>query len=180
VIDPFAVNGYLKLVGEAKTAYNHSPAPLYAAYSSSGVFTITADFVNVGGALTDLFFQVTELRSRDAGVDHYLLNAKDGPGQAGALYPIANISLPDVSLPAEDSWDNGEILPVPFVIGLLARRPFVFLVDVYGKRSDMARADEDTWLGHFEFAYTPPDTPTETPDTPTSATNKLFLPLVQR
>ena len=180
VIDPLAVNSYLKLAGEPRTAYNHKPAPLYAAYSSGGVFTITADFVNVGSALTDLFFQVTELRSRDIGVEHYLLNATGGPGQAGARYPIANASLPDVSLPAEDSWDNGETLPVPFVIGLLERRPFVFLVDVYGKRSDTARTGEGTWLGQFEFRYTPPeiiDIPTETPD---SATNWLFLPLVQR
>ncbi len=174
VFDPTAVNNDLQLAAEPTSVYNQTPAALYPAQSSSGVFTVTAAFRNIGSALTDLAFQVTELRSRESGVAHYLLNAAGGPGQAGARYPIANAHLPDDSSPDADSWDNGEVLTVPFVLGLQERRPLVFLIDVYGKRSD-ATSDQATWLGHFAFALTPPPpTPTET------APNRLFLPLAQR
>ncbi|MEZ4678444.1 MAG: LamG-like jellyroll fold domain-containing protein [Caldilineaceae bacterium] len=145
------VYGKAALADPPVTSYNTSPDPRYPEQSVAGLFTVDASFVNNGSSLTDLYFQVTELRSREPEVLHYLLNADTPPGQAGAI-----LTVPNAALPGGDRWDNGEQLDVSFLIGLMEQRRFAFSVDLYttGDATVSAAANGGgLFLGRIEFVF---------------------------
>ncbi len=112
---------------------------------------------------------ITQLRSAEPTLLHYLLNADGGPGQESATITIDNATLPG----GNGQWDAGEALPVPFAIGLLARRRFTFAVEIYNNQTPTAAAGQGQYLGRFDFVYDPVQTPTATQ-------LQIFLPLIQR
>jgi hypothetical protein len=98
------------------TSFDAAPGPS----APAGTFTITASFTNIGSVpLVRPFFRVTELSGGNV-----LLNADGGRGGVGASL------TPGVG--SDGILSPGESVTVGFVVGLQAREPFTFTVNVLG------------------------------------------------
>jgi hypothetical protein len=110
------VNAFVTLDPALDTAFDPTPVP----GGPAGTFTITATFTNTSGTpLRFLFFTVTALSG-----DNLVLNADAGTQDVGATV------TPEVG---DDVLTPGETMVVDFVIGLHAREPFTFLVNLFGE-----------------------------------------------
>lgn len=98
-----------------------------------GVFTINAEFKNVGGAsLKDLSFVVSELSNGNV-----LLNATNGVEGVGAAFGI-----PAAELGEDGLLTTGETFDADFVIGLHQLKPFTILVNAFGGIGENATTSE--------------------------------------
>ena len=110
------VNNLVALAPGLRTSSNSTPVP----GGPAGTFTITATFTNTSGtSLNFPFFGVSELSGGNR-----LLNADGSPGGVGATV------TPNVG---DRVLSPGEKVRVRFVIGLQARTPFTFFVDLFGE-----------------------------------------------
>jgi hypothetical protein len=110
------VNDFVTLDPALNTAFDPTPRPEVPA----GTFTITATFTNTNDTpLRFPFFTVTELSG-----GNLVLNADEGTQGVGATV------TPEVG---DRVLAPGETMAVDFVIGLQAREPFTFLVNLSGE-----------------------------------------------
>jgi hypothetical protein len=110
------VNAFVTLDPAPDTAFDPTPGPA----APAGTFTLTATFTNTSDtALRFPFFTVTELSG-----DNVVLNADEGTQGVGATVTPAV---------GDRVLAPGEAVTVDFVIGLHAREPFTFLVNLFGK-----------------------------------------------
>ena len=101
---------------ELETTSDPTPVP----GGPAGTFTVTATFTNTSETpLRVPFFEVTALSG-----ENLLLNADEAPGGVGAtLTPAVGDGV----------LAPGEAVVVDFIIGLQARAPFTFFVDLFGE-----------------------------------------------
>jgi hypothetical protein len=92
----------------------------------AGVFAITASFTNVASMpIRNAFFRVAELSG-----DNVLVNTDRQPVVAALSGRGARLT-PDIG--SDGVLAPGETATVEFRIGLQSRRPFTFLVNVFGE-----------------------------------------------
>jgi hypothetical protein len=110
------VNDFVTLDPTPDTGFDPTPVP----GGPAGTFTITATFTHTRETpLRVPFFEVTALSG-----GHLLLNADEGPRGIGATL------TPEVG---DGVLSPGETVSVDFVIGLQARAPFTFVVELFGE-----------------------------------------------
>jgi hypothetical protein len=110
------INNFVTLAPDLDTAFD----PTAVTGGPAGTFTITATFTNTSDtALRFPFFTVTELSG-----DNVVLNADEGTQGVGATVTPAG---------GDRVLAPGEAVTVDFVIGLHAREPFTFLVNLFGE-----------------------------------------------
>jgi hypothetical protein len=110
------VNNLVTLASDLETSFDPTSVP----GAPAGTFTINATFTNTSGtSLHFPFFGVSELSG-----GNLLLNADGSPGGVGATV------TPNVG---DRVLSPGEKVRVRFVIGLQARTPFTFFVDLFGE-----------------------------------------------
>jgi hypothetical protein len=112
------INCWLSL---KKIHFSYDPTPVENA--PAGVFTISTTFRNKSSrTFGDPFFKVVLLTG-----DNVVLNAYPEPGGKGAVIPVSYQALGGNGL-----WEPGEVVTIPFEIGLARKWPFLFLVSAYG------------------------------------------------
>jgi hypothetical protein len=118
------------------TSFSDTPAP----NAPAGTFTLTATFTNTSSeTLADPLFAVIELTG-----GNLLLNADGGPGGLG------NRLTPNVG--PDGAWTPGETVEVAFEIGLQAKNPFRFLVNLLVEGTDSSMAENNVVTKSYRYA----------------------------
>ena len=105
------------------STFHFTPDPTGCPEGFVGKFSFEARLTNISDrTLSDLVVEVTTLTN-----GNLLQNADGGPGGVGA----------QLTVPQQDGFTDGVLSPdefvdVPFIICLTQRRPFTFVVDVFG------------------------------------------------
>jgi pullulanase-type alpha-1,6-glucosidase len=140
--EAMAINHWLRL---KRLRFFYDPTPVQDA--PAGVFTISATFLNKSWhTFGDPFFKVMFLTGGNV-----VLNAYGGPGGKGAIIPV-----PYEALGGNGLWDAGELVTVPFKIGLARKRPFLFLTSAYGIPVDgisQSRLELDAAAAESDFEF---------------------------
>ena len=154
------VNATLNLI-DVKTAFDRTPQ----ANAQFGVFTINAEFKNVGEQpIKNMSFVVTELSNGNT-----LLNNTNGELGVGAALPVPGNDLGSDQVLAPD-----ETFIVTFAIGVNQFRPFTLLVNAFG--SIGADVDAVVDLGwNYLVDSDPTVTGQQNDEVPT-----LYLPFINR
>lgn len=124
---------------------------------------------NQGVALRNVSFKVARWDN-----NNYLLNADGGPGQAGSKLSVPNATLPG----GNQLWDQHENLMQDFRVGLLSRRSFILLVDVYANKVAVTAADANGALESEELVDS--YLVEVDPAAPIAQTNLIYLPVVSK
>jgi hypothetical protein len=166
---PVKVNSQTVLKGIKITTLTTTPDATYPAQSTQGVAAFSLKLENKGNALRNVSFRVTRLTN-----NNYLLNADGGPGQVGS-----KLSLPNSALPGGNQlWDKQERLTQNFRIGLMSRRVFLLLVDVYASKTTVTAAGADA-TGSAETEELVDSYVVEVdPEGAVTLDNRIYLPVV--
>lgn len=119
--------------------------------------------------LRNVYFQVKSLSN-----NNYLLNADGGPGQVGSKLSVPNGNLPG----GNQLWDKNENLLQDFRVGLMQRKSFTLVLNVYATKATATATDQSSSDEADELIDT--ITIELDPEAPVAPSDTLYLPLVSK